>query len=122
MTKAQFTEWLQNLVNEMNEADEIDFDEGDGDCGDVWRRIESERLLEEIGVPYAVDYVERDLIFRLSDGLLASPFSYGTEGQTEWWFSELQVNLRDHAVKELDAALGRARVTVMDLERLMPEE
>lgn len=121
MTKAEFSEWLQHLVNEMNDAGEIGFDEGDGDCGDVWRRIESQDLLEEIGVPHAVDYVDRDLVFRLSDGLLASPFSYGTSGQTEWWFSELEVNLRDYTVKELDAALGRARVAVVDLERLMAE-
>jgi len=120
MTKAQFTRWLQDLVDEMNAAGEIDFDEGEGDVGDCWRRIEDEGLLEEIGVPYAVDYLERDFIFRLSDGLLASGFSYGTSGQTEWWFSELDVtnNLRDYTRKELDSALGRARVAVMDLERL----
>lgn len=118
MTRAKFTQWLQDLVDDMKQAGGIDFDEGDGDCGDVWRRIESEGLLEEIGVPFAVDYMERDLIFRLSDGLLASAFSYGTNGQTEWWFSDLEVNLREYSVKELDAALGRARVVIMELQRL----
>jgi len=123
MTKSEFIEWLQGLVTEMNEAGEIDFDEGDGDCGDVWRRIEDESLLDEIGVPCAVDYVERNFVFRLSDGLLASGFAYGTSEQTEWWFSELDVtnHLRDYTEKELDTALGRARVTVMDLERLLAE-
>ena len=121
MTKAQFTEWLQDLVNEMNEAGEIGFDEGDGDCGDVWRRIDSQGLLKDSGVPYALDYVERDLVFRLADGLLASAFSYGTEGQTEWWFGELEVNLRDYTEQQLDAALERARVAVVDLEKLTVE-
>ena len=119
MTRARFTDWLQNLVNQMNEAGEIGFDEGDGDCGDVWRRIEREGLLEQIGVHYAVDYAERDFIFRLSDGLLASGFSYGTCGQTVWCFPELRVNLRSYRERELADALERARDTARDLENLM---
>ena len=119
MTKVEFREWLQNLVNEMNEAGEINFDEGDGDVGDVWREIESNDLLDEIGVLFSVDYVGREFIFRLSNGLLASPFSYGTEGQTEWWFSELQVNLRDFSIGELNSAITNARVALTDLDNLM---
>ena len=122
MTRAQFTDWLQNLVNEMHTNGEIGFDEGDGDCGDVWRKIEDEGMLEKIGVPNAVDYAERDFVFRLRDGLLASGFSYGTSGQTVWWFPESRVNLRAYKMRELADALGRAWVTARDLENLMPTE
>jgi len=118
MTKAEFTKWLQALVYQMRDDGEIDFDEGDGDCGDVWRKIESEGLLDEVGIPYAVDYVERDFVFRLSDGLLASGFSYGTEGQTEWWFTELEVNLRDYTERERFVALGAAKKAADNIEKL----
>ena len=121
MTKAAFICWLQELVDRMIAAGEVQSDAGEYDLGDVWRRIESEDLLGAIGVSCAVDRAEHHFLFRCADGLLASGYEVRVEGETIWWFDECQVarNMRDATNAEVDAALGRARADVLDLEALL---
>lgn len=111
MTKVEFRNWLQTRLTESDCREEH---------GDAWREIESENLLPE-GVRLAVDHVEHDLIFGLEDGLLASSFETGAEGETIWFFVEddADANLRDYSVGDADAALGCTRAAVLDLERLL---
>ena len=111
MTKAEFRSWLQSQL-------------ADHDCheehGDTWREIESEDLLPE-GVTLAVDHVEHDFIFKLDDGLLASNFETGAEGETVWFFvqDDVDANLRDYSLGEAECALWRARGAVTDLEAML---
>jgi hypothetical protein len=111
MTKAEFREWLQTQLAESDCHEEH---------GDTWREIESEGLLPE-GVTLAVDHIGNDFIFGLEDGLLASNFEIGAEGETVLFFVEddMDANLREYSVEEAGAALGRARAAVQELERLL---
>jgi len=111
MTKTEFRQWLQAQLADSNCHEEH---------GDTWREIESEDLLPERAT-LAVDHIGHDFIFGLDDGLLASGFEFGAEGETVWFFVEddVDANLRDYSVDEAEAALTGARAAVRDLERLL---
>jgi hypothetical protein len=110
MTRDQFRDWLQQRIDESDCQEEY---------GDTWREIESGDMLPA-GVEMAIDHTAHYFIFKLSDGLLASGFEIGAEGESVWFFTGNDVtnNLREYSARELDAALGRGRVAVADLERL----
>jgi hypothetical protein len=113
MTKTEFRDWLQTQLAESGCHEEQ---------GDLWRDIESEGLLPE-GVVLAADHVAHDFIFRLEDGLLASRFETGCEGETVWFFVENDVddNLRDYSVGEAEAALRGARLAASELGAMLGE-
>jgi hypothetical protein len=121
-TKEEFTSWLQEQMNEAYEAKEIGCGSGvEWDAGNLWRSIEEEEMLDEIGVKFAMDHQGHDIIFECSDGLLASGFETGIEDETIWIFCEFDVtnNLRDYTKTQLDRAIGHAKVAVMDLEAML---
>jgi len=111
MTKAEFREWLQARLTESP-------------ChqnhGDTWRAIEAEGLLPE-GVCLAVDHLGRDFVFGLSDGMLASSFEFGPEGETTWGFAgdEVDDNLRDYSPAEAAAAVRGIHEAASELEALL---
>lgn len=116
MTKSELREWFQNLLREEFGDSETELLPNE-DYGDLWRKIEDEGLLEEIRVPYAVDHVGHAFVFKLSDGMLALQFETGIEGETQLWIPDGNIAgfLRDYSQKELDTAIGAARVTLNDL-------
>ena len=111
MTKAEFREWLQRMLSESDCHEEY---------GSLWRDIESQGLLPD-GVAVAVDHLGGDFIFQLQDGLLASGFETGVDGETVWYFvdDEANGNLRDYSLGEAECALWRARGAVTDLEAML---
>ena len=113
MTKAEFAVWLQEQFDRVTYP-------GNDQQGDAWRDIESAGLLEEIGVTCAWDYIGNDMIFRCSDGLLASGYEIGIEQETIWFFSEGQVenNMRDYTERELGSAIGVMDEALDDLRKL----
>ena len=116
MTKEQFRTFLQGLMNDTGAEPDTQFD-----AGDMWRDAEDEGVFEEAGIAVVMDHIGHDIIFRLEDGMLASGFKIGIEDETVWVFSYGRVrdNMRDYSLRDLDDALGHARVAVMDLEEMM---
>lgn len=114
MTKNEFREWFQGLMSERIDPTEL---LPEDDYGDLWRQIEDEGLLEEMHIPYAVDRYGHDFIFKLDDGYLALGFQIGIEGETQVYIGggEAKNALRDYTAKDLDTAIGAARVTLNDL-------
>ena len=117
MTKAEFKAWLQGLIDTTDADGEIGYDGIENNCGEVWRKIEEKLLLASIGVPCAWDYRGHDMIFKCSDGLLASGYETGIEDETIWFFDELDVenNMRDYTLDELMAASARAQEGIAEL-------
>ena len=113
MTKAEFREWLQARLTESPCHQ---------DHGDTWRAIEAEGLLPE-GVGLAVDHLGRDFVFGLEDGLLASTFEFGVEGETVWPFAgdDVDDNLRDYSAAEAAAAVRAIHEAASELEALLPD-
>lgn len=111
MTKEQFIAWLQKR---------FDMNPGNEQQDDVWREIEDQGLLAEVGVTCAWDWVEQTMYFRLADGLLASNFEIGIEQETVWFFAEGQVesNMRESCERALGRAIGRSRDALDALEAL----
>ncbi len=113
MTKDEFREWLQAELTASDCHEEH---------GDTWRHIESEGLLPE-EVEIAVDHIGHSFIFGLCDGLLASTFEFGAEGETIWFFvgDDANANLRDYYAADVDAAVRAMRTSASQLESLLPD-
>jgi hypothetical protein len=122
MTKAEFTDWLQDVFDLLIAEGEVLADSARDDLGDIWRHIEEKELLQAVGVPYALDYLNHDILFGLADGFLASGYEVGAEGATIWFFPEADVstNLREARRSDVEDAAVRleaAALCVRDLLR-----
>lgn len=116
MTTAGFRLWLQRMLDRTDAR-------GAGDAGDAWREIEAGDMLAEMGVLVAVDHIGHELLFGCADGILASHFETGIEGETVWPFEEgdVDANMRSVPPDHVAQALAGARASVRDLEALLGE-
>ena len=114
MTKERFKQWLQDRFYERATGDEFD-------AGDIHRDIDSGEIDLPDGVEMVMNHIGHDIIFKLEDGMLASGFETGLEDETIVFYSNGRVedNMRDYSSKDLDRAIGHARVSVWDLEGLL---
>ena len=114
MKKAEFKQWLQDRFEGRGIGPE------GYDMGDVWREFDSGHELEDIGVHVGWDRDEQDMYFRCEDGLLASGYEVGIEGETVWFFAEGQVenNMRDADERDLERAIERAQDALDELRSL----
>ena len=113
-TKEEFTSWLQEQFDAEGAGDEFD-------AGDIFRDLDSGESDLPEGVKMVMDHTGHDIIFKLEDGMLASGFETGLEDETIVFYSNGRVedNMRDYSSKDLDRAIGHARVSVWDLEGLL---
>ena len=112
VTKEEFRRWLQTQLSESPCHQ---------DHGGTWRDIEAEDLLPD-GVTLGVDHLGRDFVFGLEDGVLASTFEFGPEGETVWPFNDDGVddNLRDYSPAEAAAAVRAMQDAASKLAGLLP--
>ena len=113
MTKAEFTEWLQEQFEQAGAGLEFD-------AGDIYRDIDSGDLNLPDGVEMAMDHIGHDLIFRCSDGLLAASFETGLADETMIFYAEGQVedNMREYTERELQGAVDCMSGALADLTDL----
>jgi hypothetical protein len=123
MTKAEFFLWLQDVIDHLITEGEVVVDFVRDDLGDIWRHIETEGLLQAVGVPYAFDYLNHDILFGLADGFLASGYEVGADGETIWFFPEADVstNLREVRRSDVEDAAVRLEAAALCVRDLVME-
>lgn len=113
MTKDEFKVWLQGKFDEEEYEGE--------DKGDVWRDLESEGTLQEIGVKVGVGHTSHVFLFKCSDGFLGSTFETGMEQETIWFFTDgdASSNLQEATVEDVNNSIRWVKDALKTLTDLL---
>jgi len=89
MSEQEFLDWLKGRVTNFVSERSRDEDDGEMDCGDLWRKMEDGGDLDAIGVEVDMDLDAQSLTFSGDDGeggrwTVETFCEEGVYGETIW--------------------------------------